>query len=74
VDVQHTAARAGEVRRSCLRTDKLRKAGWRARMPFDEGVASTLASLREEAEAQGASGRDSGETPRHRPRAPAGAT
>jgi UDP-glucose 4-epimerase len=74
VDVQHTAARAGEVRRSCLRTDKLWKAGWRARMPFDEGVASTLASLREEAEGRGASERDSGQKPRHRPRAPAGAT
>ena len=70
VSIEHTPARAGEVRRSCLRTDKLQAVGWRAWMPFDEGVEATLASLREDAEAGAA---QPGEKSRHRSRTAAGA-
>ena len=49
-DPVHTGARAGEQRRSCLDVSRARRVfGWKAVVPFETGVAETVASLRADA-------------------------
>ena len=46
-DPVHTGARPGEQRRSCLDVRRARRVlGWQAVVPFELGIAQTVASLR----------------------------
>jgi UDP-glucose 4-epimerase len=41
IEMRHAPARAGEVLRSCLRTEKLRSLGWDAETPLEQGLRNT---------------------------------
>jgi UDP-glucose 4-epimerase len=48
IEMQHAPARAGEVLRSCLRTEKLRGLGWAPATPLEQGLRNTYEHIARE--------------------------
>lgn len=48
IEMQHAPARAGEVLRSCLRTEKLRGLGWAPATPLEQGLRFTYEHIAKE--------------------------
>ena len=48
IEMQHAPARAGEVLRSCLRTEKLRGLGWAPATPLEQGLRNTYEHIAKE--------------------------
>lgn len=44
-DIVHKEAIKGELKRSCLSNEKLRKAGWEPKHAFSEGLRDTVVSF-----------------------------